>query len=70
MKPRQTISVSKLAFYAEDPARLSAARGKAYNAKAAVIGETKHSAIGRAPSKLLYVAAAIAAVLVYLWVTR
>jgi len=28
MKPRQTISVSKLAFYAEDPARLSAAPGE------------------------------------------
>lgn len=70
MKPRQTISVSKLAFYAEDPARLTAARGKAYNAKAAALGEAKHNAIGRAPSKLLYVAAVIAAILVYLWMTR
>ncbi|HCF2448986.1 TPA: hypothetical protein NIA45_006685 [Pseudomonas aeruginosa] len=70
MKPKQTISVSKLAFYAEDPARLSAAKGKAYNAKAAALGEAKHNAIGRAPSKLLYAAAVVVAVLVYLWMTR
>ncbi len=70
MKTRQTISVSKLAFYAEDPSRLSAARGKPYNAKAAALGESKHNAIGRAPKKLLYVAAVIVAVLIYLWMKR
>lgn len=70
MKVKQTISVSKLAFYAEDPARLSAAKGKAYNAKAAALGEAKHNAIGRPPSKLLYAAAVVVAVLVYLWMTR
>ena len=68
MKPRKSISVSKLAFYAEDPARLSAAGGKAYDAKAAALGEAKHNAIGRAPNKLIYVAAVVVAILVYLWV--
>ena len=38
--------------------------------KAAALGESKHNAIGRAPKKLLYVAAVIVAVLIYLWMKR
>lgn len=63
----KTLSVSKLAFYAEDPVRFSAARGGSYNVTAAKMGTKAHARIGRGPSKLLFVLAvsALIAALVY-----
>lgn len=65
-KPK-TLSVSKLAFYAEDPVRFSAARGGAYNATSAKLGTKAHERIGRGPSVLLFIlsVSAIIAALIY-----
>lgn len=65
-KPK-TLSVSKLAFYAEDPVRFSAARGGTYNATAAKMGTKAHERIGRGPSMLIFVLSvfAIVAALIY-----
>lgn len=64
------ISVTKLAFYAEDPERFVSAKGQPYNAAAARAGEKSHSAIGRKPSKALFVLVTAVIVAAYLYLSH
>jgi hypothetical protein len=64
---RESIGVSKLAFYAEDPVRYAKSNGQPYNAKAARVGEKNHNAIGKLPSKAVYAVIVIAVIAAYLY---
>ncbi|HGN1512348.1 MULTISPECIES: hypothetical protein [Pseudomonas] len=61
MASESSISVTKIAAYAESPDDFIRAGGKAYNLKATQYGNRAHARIGRAPSMLVF---AIAAVLI------
>ena len=63
----ERISVTNLAFYAENPDAFCKAGGKPYNAKAAKIGERDHGRVGKLPSKVLYAVMAVAAIAIYLY---
>ena len=55
MKTSRNLSVSNLAFYAEDPQKFASSRGSSYNASAAELGTQAHERIGRGPSKLAFI---------------
>lgn len=70
MSTRDSIGVSKLAFYAEDPVAYSKAGGQPYNAKAARMGERSHNAIGKLPSKVLFFLVTVAVIAAYLYLRK
>lgn len=67
MSRSSNVAVSKLAAYAEDPAKFVGAAGGAYNPQLAKAGTAAHKRIGAGPSKVAFIigVAALIAALVY-----